>query len=731
MMLQLKKLWTYWDKSDDTSNLKYLRQDTINELTIVLLVLGWLATLRALPPLGGRTENFPVAIALIGGAVGAILLRQTSSRTSRYWLTASLIITVALETWIFPEGPGPYFFSVVVVASSLMVPHSGIFIVATLATAADLVVVWLQSANGFTVEPAINVIILIYFTAFAAWLSSRQLHMALAWMQKSYTSASNVVEELRERRLALTRTLKALDHAYDRIEKINYVLIEARSDAEEGRRLKAEFATNISHELRTPLNLIIGFSETMANAPETYGNITWPSALRGDVDQIYRSSRHLSTLIDDILDLSALDARRLGFTMEEVDLTNTIKEAVSIVDDLFQAKGLYLRTNIPAELPRLRLDPTRIRQVMLNLLNNASRFTSKGGVTITVQQVNNAVQVVLADTGVGIVPQDIPKVFEEFRQVDGSTRRNHEGTGLGIPLSKRLVEFHGGNMWLESRPGQGTTFFFTLPITTVDPSDIAQSTRQTSIPYARANLSYRKGLLVIEPDPLLLRTLRRYIDGYDIIEVEHQNDLPALVDQHQPVALVIDSHDKKLKQLQTKLWPKLPVIGINMRGSLGLAKELGVHDYLVKPIERQQLLNSVAKLEQKVQKILIVDDDPQLVDLLGRMLQSTKNEYRLFKTFGGEDALARLHRHRPDLVLLDMSMPNVDGLTVLKTMRADEDLAGIPVIVISGQEYSELGGSSGGQTLRIIRQDEFSVIELINCLQSLLDELPLRLPTLS
>jgi signal transduction histidine kinase/DNA-binding response OmpR family regulator len=638
---------------------------------------------------------------------------------------------VALEFWIFPDGPGPYFFPVIVVASSLMVTHSAIFVVASLAALAYVVVARLHGIAGVSVEPVYPVIILIYLTAFAAWLSSRQLHMALAWMQDSYTRASTVVEELREQRLTLTRTLKVLDQAYDRIEKMNYVLIEARSDAEEGRRLKAEFAANISHELRTPLNLIIGFSETMANAPETYGNMTWPSSLRGDVDQIYRSSRHLSALIDDILDLSALDVRQLGFTMEKVNLTDIIKEAVSIVDDLFQAKGLYLKTNILAEIPRLRLDPTRIRQVMLNLLNNASRFTNAGGVTITVQKINNAVQVALTDTGVGIAPQDIPKVFEEFRQIDGSTRRDHEGTGLGIPLSKRLVEFHGGNMWLESEPGQGTTFFFTLPITSVDPLDSARATGQTSTPYARADLSYRKGLLVIEPDPLLLRTLRRHIDGYDVIEIEHQHDLPNLIDQHQPVALVVDSQDEKLNLLRTKLSLNLPVIRINMRGSLGIAKELGVYDYLVKPIERQQLLNSMAKLEQKPQKILIVDDDPQLVDLLSRMLQSTENEYRLFKAFGGEDALTRLHRHRPDLMLLDMGMSDVDGLTVLKTMRADEDLAGIPVIVISGQEYSELGGSSGGQTMRMMRQDEFSVIELINCLQCLLDALPLRLPARS
>jgi signal transduction histidine kinase len=164
---------------------------------------------------------------------------------------------------------------------------------------------------------------------------------------------------------------------------MNYALIEARSAAEEARRLKAEFAANVSHELRTPLNIIIGFSETMANAPETYASVAWSPALRGDIEQIYQSSRHLSSLIDDILDLSALEVHRLGLTVEETDLQIVIEEAVAVVQDLFRAKKLYLTIQVAPDLPRVRMDTTRIRQVLINLLTNASRFTSVGGVPIT------------------------------------------------------------------------------------------------------------------------------------------------------------------------------------------------------------------------------------------------------------------------------------------------------------------------------------------------------------
>ena len=460
-------------QTPDVTDLEYLRRGTIVELVPVMLALGWLAGLRALR-FGGQLSSLPVAGILFAGVLGALILRNAHFRAAKYWLIVSLIGATGFEAWVFPDGPARYYFPLSVVISSLLVSHSGVFAIATLAGMACVAaarehgVAWLDA--GLMVGP----LVLIYLTAFACWLASRQLHMALGWMQNSYARARDMLEQLREQRATLSRTVRALEDAYVRIEKMNYALVEARNAAEEARRIKAEFAANISHELRTPLNLIIGFSETMANAPETYGDVVWPPSLRGDVEQIYRSSCHLESLIDDILDLSALDARRFGLTTEEVDISEVITEAVSVMEALFSAKGLYLRTDLDPDLPLLRLDPTRIRQVLLNLLSNASRFTSEGGVTVTARLVDGGVQVTVADTGVGIAPEDVPKVFEEFRQVDGSSRRSYEGTGLGVPLSKRLVELHGGRMWLESSLGQGTTFYFVLPVELEPPYSATQ-----------------------------------------------------------------------------------------------------------------------------------------------------------------------------------------------------------------------------------------------------------------
>src|SRR5581483_2122963 len=224
------------------------------------------------------------------------------------------------------------------------------------------------------------------------------------------------------------------------------------------RRIKAEFAANISHELRTPLNLIIGFSEILMSVPHGAGGRELSPSSRADVDVIYRNAKHLSNLIDDVLDLSQIDVGRMGLTKERADLRGIAAEAVTAIARLYEVRDLTLANEVPSDLPPVYVDRTRIRQVLINLLNNAARLTPSGGTTIRARVEENSVVVVVADTGVGIAPEDIPKVFEEFRQLDGTTRRAHDGSGLGLAICRRFVEMHGVAIWAESRPGTGTSF---------------------------------------------------------------------------------------------------------------------------------------------------------------------------------------------------------------------------------------------------------------------------------
>ena len=708
----------------------------ILEIAGAVLAVGWLLVLAAIG-FGGRLGHLWTALIVFAGSVGSFWLRQVRLRASLYWLIGACIAAVACEKWLFPASPAQYYFPVVVVMASLLVSGRGVFAIATAAALACVAVARLQAVSWLDGSQVTTPLLLIYLTALAAWLSSRQIHMALGCMQSSYNQARQLLEEVRDRRMTLARTNKALEEAYARIERMNYALIEARSAAEEARRIKAEFAANVSHELRTPLNIILGFSETMANAPETYRGAVWPPALRGDVEQIYQSSRHLSSLIDDILDLSALDARRFGLTIEEIDIARVIEEAVAVVASLFRAKDLYLRVDVTPDLPRLRIDAVRIRQVLINLLTNASRFTRTGGVTITARPVGWEIQIAVADTGVGIAPQDVARVFEDFGQVDGSLARRHEGSGLGVPLSKRLVELHGGRMWLESRPGEGATFYFTLPIHSPVPQPGAPA--HVSVPP-----SYRKAVLVAGPDPLVLRTIRRHMSAYDVVEVPTPAELPGLVERYRPVALIVDDschceypmsrcgvcEHRNLPSHSLEAWlgslpADLPVIEVAFPGYLRAAQALGIESVLVKPATREQLLAAIRRLGRPIRDVLIVDDDPSLVELFARMLRSAPEEYHPVKAFGGAEALSRLRQQPVDLVLLDIVMPEVDGLAVLREVKADPALAQIPVIVVSAQ-YPEPGSASSRLFIQLARPQEAAISETLSLLAALVAALPPR-----
>ena len=721
--MQASSFWQRFIGTIESGDLDDLRRDMILEIGVAAFVIGWLVTLSAIG-YEGRLEYLPVAFILLAGSMGSLWLRSTHYRVALYVLIATVLGATTCFKGFAPDSLAQYYFPVAIVVSSLLMSSARVFVLATLASLACLAVARSQGASWFDSQQIVTPITLIYLTAFAAWLGSRQVNMALSWMHNSYRKAETLVDELRDERLSLARALKMLEEAYVRIEKMNYALIEARSIAEEARRLKAEFAANVSHELRTPLNIIIGFSETMANAPETWAGVSWSPVLRGDIEQIYQNARHLSSLIDDILDLSALDVHKLGLTVDEARIEEVIEEAVAVVQDLYRAKNLYLTVQADPELPRVRMDITRIRQVLINLLTNSSRFTSAGGVTITARLVGQQIEVAVADTGVGIALQDVHRVFEDFGQVDGSTSRKYEGTGLGVPLSKRLVELHGGRMWLASQPGRGTTFYFTVPVLPQPPTDLGPFSANAPA-YATA---YRKAVLIVEPDPLLLRIVRRHLSGYDVVQVRDRTDLPALIDHHQPIAVVIDQPGEDDVPLQTWVTdtPRdLPVITVSLPGSLRVAQTLGIQNYLIKPVLREQLLDAMAGLGRPVHDVLIVDDDPQLVELISRMLQSAGEAYHPLEAFGGAEALERLRREPVDLVLLDLIMPEISGLMVLQAMKADPALTGIPAIVISAQ-YPETVSSEGGLFVKLVRPQNASINETLNYLQSLVGALPLR-----
>jgi len=403
-------------------------------------------------------EMWLVAAALAATALLVSRAVAASVQLAVAGLVVGLSLAVAGATLLMPGVPLACLFSLVVLlAGALLGWPAG---VASAAGATGLVGMMAREPDSVvSVEAAVVALLMAWGSVFAAWLVSRPLRTALGWSWHSYAQALRIAEEARERQGELARLSKSLNETCDRLSELTQELDRARRAAEEALRLKAEFAAAVSHELRTPLNLIIGFSEMMALSPATSYGEPLPASYARDVEAIYRNASHISKLIDDILDLSQIEARRMGLQRARASLAEIAEEAAAIVAPRFRARGLALTIDVPAGLPAVPVDPTRIRQVLINLLGNALRFTDVGGVTVTATCAGQELVVTVADTGVGIAAEDLPHVFEEFRQT-GSAERRRGGSGLGLAVSKRFVEMHGGSMWVESELGRGSAFHF-------------------------------------------------------------------------------------------------------------------------------------------------------------------------------------------------------------------------------------------------------------------------------
>lgn len=557
------------------------------------------------------------------------------------------------------------------------------------------------------------------------WVASEPVRLALSWSWSHYLRAEQETNRARRQQAQLAQLVKSLNQAQDRLEAMNRDLERARRAADDARRLKAEFAATISHELRTPLNLIVGFSEMMVAAADSYADHPLPPVYQRDVDTIYRNARHLSSLIDDILDLSQIDAARLGLLRERMSLSDLAREAADMVEPLYRRKGLYLTTDIPADLPSVMVDRTRIRQVLVNLLGNAVRFTDKGGVRVGAWLRDRDVVVAVADTGRGIPPEALATVFEEFRQVDGPGGRDCGGSGLGLAISKRLVEWHGGSMWAEPGPGGGSVFYFTLPLVGNVVSAPIRHEWESWVRVSGEAGRHEKTVAVLDDDRERARLLQRYLDGYQVVAAGSVAEVGRLRTSRPVCAVVLTGPVGadiwgRAQQIRPRLG-NLPVMVCPLPGRSMWAAELGVVDYLVKPILRESLASVLRRQARLARDVLVIDDDPDLVDLLARMTRSIVRKATVRRAYGGMEGLAALQAKRPDLVLLDLLMPEVDGYAVLKAMRGDSGLRDVPVVVVTARRGEE--ETIAAECLTVTRGSGLDVADLTRILKLNLDAL--------
>jgi CheY-like chemotaxis protein len=485
-----------------------------------------------------------------------------------------------------------------------------------------------------------------------------------------------------------------------------------------------QFADKISHELRTPLNLILGFSEMMHVTPDVYGDTEWSPTLRRDVHQIYRSSRQLLDLINDVLDLSRIEAVPMPIQRERSDLGEVIREAVETGVDLLRAKDLDLRLQLPPELPILNLDRTRIRQVLLNLLSNAARFTERGHIAVSAKTDEQEVVISVADTGVGIPARELPSIFEEFHQMDMTLRRRHEGAGLGLAISKRFVELHGGRIWITSEVGEGSTVSFTLPLAE---AEFPVGRLRNGQPLEPPRNPYQPSVLLVDRDPAVAAFLARHLQGYQVLQVEevdHTGTRTLLEDWH-PRAVIFnlppgteDWEAGRREALRTAT--TVPAILCSLPSPRWQEQAASVQGWLTKPVYRDQLLKAIGQVPG-VREVLVVDDDRGFVQLVRRMLEAAEEGYSVRWAYEGEEALVRIRDRRPDLLLLDLIMPGMDGFRLLDELRGDEDLSSIPIVAVTATGYGEDAVGQRGGMIGVARGRGFETMEIVGCLRALLD----------
>ncbi|GAB4578539.1 MAG: hypothetical protein Fur0022_12740 [Anaerolineales bacterium] len=458
-------------------------------------------------------------------------------------------------------------------------------------------------------------------------------------------------------------------------------------------KLKNQFLANMSHELRTPLNSIIGFSRVILKGID--GPIT--DLQEQDLTAIYNAGTHLLGLINDILDISRIEAGKMELSFEKVDLGSLISSVLSTAKGLIKEKPILLESQIEPNLPLVKADPTRIRQVILNLLQNASKFTEAGTIMVKAVRQFNAngkpeVMVSVSDTGVGISPEDQKKLFQPFSQVDASPTRKAGGTGLGLSITRNLIELHGGHIDVISDVGKGSTFFFTIPA--LAPTGALTAEMVPSL----ALESDAKIVLAIEDDPQIIHLYQRYLEpeGYQVIPLTDSTRAVFQARQIRPFAITLDVHMPNLDGWQVikalKSDPAtrpIPVIFCTIVENQAKGYSLGATDYLMKPILGEELVNALNRLQtaEEIKHVLVIDDDPDDLRLVERALQMS-GTYQVRLAQGGKKGLEAMQRNKPDAIILDLSMPDVDGFKVLETMRANENLKDIPTIILTALDLT-------------------------------------------
>lgn len=473
---------------------------------------------------------------------------------------------------------------------------------------------------------------------------------------------------------------------------------EARLAAEQANQLKSSFLANMSHELRTPMNAIIGYTEMLLDDLGD-SDIDGADQMVQDLERIRAAGKHLLALINDILDLSKIEAGKMQLSLETFAVKGLLNDVVDTVRPLVARNSNTLTLSVPDDPGVMHADLTRLRQSLFNLLSNAAKFTDHGTITLEVvidrDGPSPRVRFAVTDTGIGMTPEQLGRVFDDFAQADSSTSRRFGGTGLGLSISRRFCRMMGGDIGVQSEAGVGSTFTIELPLQVSEHAEQELSERPAVPVHAPQGGDL---VLVVDDDPGMLDLLARLLarDGYRVATASSGEEGIALTRSLHPQAVVLDVLMPHLDGWAVLSTLKnhdgtraIPVIVLTMLDDSEMAFSLGAAEFMTKPVDRQQLAGALRRcgLVPREGTVLVVDDDPQARALMQRALADGR--WQILEATDGREAFEVMQQRKPDLILLDWIMPGMGGLEFLTRLRASEqNQAPTPVIIVTAQDLA-------------------------------------------
>jgi signal transduction histidine kinase/CheY-like chemotaxis protein len=564
------------------------------------------------------------------------------------------------------------------------------------------------------------------------WIASLALTVASLVIENLFNQAATDHDRLqallktsRETQQRLAQTLEDLEHSNRQLSLLYDKNIALRKTAEEATEAKTNFIARVSHEIRTPLSMILGITESIIENEDVYAEEI-PMDLMDDIHVMRRNSEHLLSLVNDVLDLTRAEASQLILHKEWTDLAAELDKSAAIVSPLAQKKKLELEVNTQRPLPEIYCDRTRIRQVILNLLTNAIRYTDQGKISLSASKDDDSLLICVRDTGTGIEPSDVERVFEPFYRGKGALRPDTIGSGLGLSVCRQFVDLHGGKIWLESLVAAGTSFYVRLPLGGDEPpprspaSFLSERWPWVEVRRLRSGSftqRTRRHVMVCTQSEAFLHQIRQLDPHSDYQRVGGVAELAAEAERAPAHTILINAPNLEILLAQmeqaTQQIKDTPILGTTFTSLHDQVRLTGASAYVQKPFRNQTLRDAVRQVIERPRNVLIVDDNNDMKKMIVRVFSSEAEfEHTQFTlASSGEETYAALARRKPDVILLDLALPDVSGWDVVARLKEEPAWAAIPVIIVSAHDLNDVPNRS--RMVVYMNGDGVSMDELI------------------